>query len=144
MNKQEVIQSRLQRIYASLYKLSASFVVYFLIAAISFKYFDIEPEYTSIGAGAVLGTILYTLYMWFMHPEPICKLVFTKDGFEFHLYENIRTISWSDYQGYSVSKIPPKEIKIKIREMDDIEFNFYTFSAEQRRKMFSLFELRRA
>jgi hypothetical protein len=144
MNKQEIIQSRLQRVYVSLYKAIVSLVVYFLIAAILFKYFDIQPQYTSIAAVAVLAPTAYTLFMWFVHPEPICKIVFNNKGFEFHLYEDIREISWSDYEGYSVSKIPLKHIKIRVREMADIEFDFYTFSAEQRKKMFSLFELRRA
>jgi hypothetical protein len=115
MNKQEIIQSRVQRVYASLYKLVASLFFYFLIAAISLKYFEIEFGYTSIAIGAALGTAAYTLYMWFVHPEPICKLVFNSKGFEFHLYDDIRVINWADYEGYSVSKVPLRQVKIKVR-----------------------------
>lgn len=45
-------------------------------------------------------------------------------------------IAWQNYEGFSITNSWPKFVSIKAKGYPDIEFSYYTFSSEQRNKIF--------
>lgn len=142
-----IIQSRRQNIFNRFYLLFAqywwTFIALVIITTFSEQNFDVEVQLKVMFCG-VIAVIAFTLWLMIFNSGKGSLLEYGLEADEkgVHLirYGDRCTILWRDFGGYIVKNSFPRMITLQNNNDQNIEFSYYTFSQQQRNKMFDYLE----
>ncbi|AEP31768.1 hypothetical protein GNIT_3674 [Glaciecola nitratireducens FR1064] len=140
MNRLELSQSKYQGVFCRFYEMISNLLWYIVLAAVISVLFSTKFDPLILVLTTFVCTFMFAAYIWFFYSGRSKRIVFLKDGFEFYNYENKRTVNWSEYEGYKITKSIPSEIRIKVHDRTDVVFSYYTFSSAQRTKLFDILD----
>ncbi|MCL1059425.1 hypothetical protein L2729_15745 [Shewanella gelidimarina] len=135
----KIEQSRSQYIFNLIYTQSINLAVgIFVISAISMFSQD-EPSFDVIYVVAGAPAIFALWLSVFNSGESKIVengIIINQEGFTYVRFNERNTIKWSQYDGYTITGSWLRIISIKRKAGSNIAFSYYTFSSNQRRKVF--------
>lgn len=138
-------QSRFQNIFNRFY-LNLHYYFWVIVPTLVFSVLlEKEINWLSIQTMLLLGVVfIFCVSIWlvvFNRGENAVieyKLEVDDDGLTYIRYGSKLQIKWCDFEALQIKNMWPRMISLKSKRGKAIEFCYYTFSSEQRRKLFEV------
>lgn len=136
-------QSRFQNLFDRFYKLSVQLLIVIALSWIFRLMFGGElntgelKSYFVIVVSLALGIPLWMM-LYNRGAVSIVEYGLDIDSEQIkYIYYDIETsLDWSSFDGFEITRLWPKKIRIRSKKGKHIEFSYYTFSSEQRKQLF--------
>ena len=84
-----------------------------------------------------VGIIGYLLLKYKNGSKQLCL---NEDKFVYRDGQKVTEFAWQEYQGYSITRVPPYRVIIKDNIYDNTRFSYYAFSPQQRQQIFAILD----
>ena len=140
----EFSQSRFQdvfsRIYEAVFDGSWCFVGIVLAA---YLFSDVEGIFRNQLLGLIFSMIISVGiigYLLLKYKNGSKQLCLNEDKFVYRDGQKVTEFAWQEYQGYSITRVPPYRVIIKDNIYDNTRFSYYAFSPQQRQQIFAILD----
>lgn len=132
-------QSRGQYIFNRIYTESISIVIVIFTISVICLFSQDKPDFSFVYF-AVGVPVVFALWLSIFNSGE-SKIVengitIDKESFSYIRFNEKDIIKWSQYDGYKITEGWDRNVIVKRKEGSNIVFGYYTFSSEQRKKLF--------
>ncbi len=140
----EFSQSRFQDVFSRIYEAvfdGAWCFVGIVLAAYLFS--DVEGIFRNQLLGLIFSMIISVGiigYLLLKYKNGSKQLCLNEDKFVYRDGQKVTEFAWQEYQGYSITRVPPYRVIIKDNIYDNTRFSYYAFSPQQRQQIFAILD----
>ena len=140
----EFSQSRFQDVFSRIYETIFDGVWCFVgIVLAAYLFSDVEGIFRNQLLGLIFSMIISVGiigYLLLKYKNGSKQLCLNEDKFVYRDGQKVTEFAWQEYQGYSITRVPPYRVIIKDNIYDNTRFSYYAFSPQQRQQFFAILD----